>query len=69
MVAAKAPTARKSPSDALALARPADLSAAAAHLAAPKEVKRKVRVARRPASEHVASHEPFGFRPFFQMGW
>ena len=70
-VEAKAPAARKSPSDALALAQPADLpaAAAAAHLPAPKQVKRKVRVARRPASEHVASDEPSGFRPFFQMGW
>lgn len=60
----------KSPHDALALAQVADVPAAApAHAAPPKHVKRRVRVAHPAASDRVASSEPFGFRPFFQMGW
>jgi hypothetical protein len=68
--AEKTPAPKKSPHDALALAQVADVSAtAAAHTAAPKHAKRRVRVARPAGSNRVASSEPFGFRPFFSMGW
>ena len=68
--AAETPAPKKSPRDALALVQVADVpAAAAAHTAAPKHAKRRVKAARPAASDRVASSEPFGFRPFFSMGW
>lgn len=66
----QAPAPKTSPHDALALAQVADVPATpAVHSAPPRHVKRRVRVARPAPSARVASSEPFGFRPFFSMGW